>query len=395
MIREINRLQRQNKSLDQQNDSLRTKNDWIEQIMRALKNDDQGAEIIQRLKRGESHRAIVEWLGRPMTRSTQNLTPASEVQLGEALEDYRRRLIDDHDPCYWITVTSDGSLINHLITLYMTWIHPVHMLIDENSFLLSFRECLDTHCSDALVNAICALSCQLLHNGWDDDEETKMGIDNLGLEFMVEVRALMKTADPLSMTTCQTYAIMFLVELGLGKGLAATAHLRLAVEILAERKTMFDSEEIASWGILSLHTYVVETLRDRHGRANFDSAWSGLTYQKPIMAMSSRVSVFREVSFDRPELSWCFYRQPGDVDMAKRPGYALVTAFEHAKLLRLVHGAILALCGTTGRVTALEISQMYDRFVQWMELLPEHIRAVSEEDDPVPHVIFLQCVPRG
>lgn len=261
MIREIRRLERQNKALDEQNDSLQRKNDWIEQIMRALKNDDQGAEIVQKLKRGESHRTIVEWLGRPMTRSTQNLTPASEVQLGKALEDYRRRLIENHDPCYWVTVTRDGSLINHLISLYMTWIHPVHMLIDENSFLLSFHDCLDTHCSDALVNAICALSCQLLHHGWDDDEETKMGIDNLGLKFMEEVRNLMKTADPLSMTTCQTYAIIFLVELGLGKGQAATAHLRLAVEILAVRKTTFGSEEIASWGILSLHTYVVETLR--------------------------------------------------------------------------------------------------------------------------------------
>lgn len=111
------------------------------------------------------------------------------------------------------------------------------------------------------------------------------------------------------------------------------------------------------------------------------------------MAMSSHVAVFRDVSFDQPEVPWCVYRQPGDVETAKRPGYALITAFEHAKLFRLVHGAILALCGTNGRVTALQISQRYDRFIQWMELLPDSIRAVSREDDPVPHVIFLQCVP--
>lgn len=229
--------------------------------MRALKNDDRGAEIIRRLKRGESHRNIVEWLGRPMTRITQNLTPASDLKLGQAIEDYRRRLIDDHDPCYWISVTSDGNLINHLISLYMTWIHPAHMLIDETTFLLSFHDCLDTHCSDSLVNAICALSCQLLHNGWDDDEETKDGIDSLGLQFMDEVRSLTKTADPYSMTTSQTYAVMFLVELGLGKGQAATSHLRLAVEILAVRQPMFDSDEAASWGILSLHSYVVRAPR--------------------------------------------------------------------------------------------------------------------------------------
>lgn len=267
MVREIHRLQRENESLGEQNDSLGEKNDWIEQIMRALKNDDRGTEIIRKLRRGESHRSIVEWLGRPMTRSTQNLTPASDFQLGQAIEDYRRRLIINHDPCYWTNVTSDGSLINHLISLYMTWIHPAHMLIDENKFLASFRDCLDTDCSGSLVNAICALSCHLLHHGWDDNEETKSGIDSLCLQFIDEVRSLTKTADRSSMTTCQTYAIMFLVELGLGKGQAATSHLRLAVEILAARQPRFEenrfsgSDEVASWGILSLHTCVFRSLR--------------------------------------------------------------------------------------------------------------------------------------
>lgn len=268
MVREIHRLQKENESPGEQNDTLGAKNEWIEQITRALKIDDRGAEIIRKTKRGESHRSIVEWLGRPMTRSTQNLTPASDFQLGQAIEDYRRGLIENHDPCYWTNVTRDASLINHLISLYMTWIHPTHMLIDENQFLLSFHDCLDTHCSGSLVNAICALSCRLLHNGWDDDGETKGGIDSLCLQFMDEVGSLTKTADRYSMTTCQTYAVMFLVELGLGKSQAATAHLRLAVEILAVRQPMFeeepfsDSDEVASWGILSLHTYVV---RELHG----------------------------------------------------------------------------------------------------------------------------------
>jgi hypothetical protein len=267
MVREIHRLQKENESLGEQNGSLGEKNDWIEQIMRSLKNDDRGTEIIRRLKRGESHRSIVEWLGRPMTRSTQDLTPSSDSQLVQALEDYHRNLIENHDPCYWTNVTSDRSLIEHLISLYLTWIHPAHMLIDENEFLGSFRDCLDTHCSASLVNAICALSCHLLHHGWDDDDDTKSGIDSLCHQFMDEVRSLMKIADPVSMTASQTYAVMFLVELGLGKGQAATAHLRLAVEILAlkqpkfEQKSFSNSEEVASWGILSLHTCVMKSQR--------------------------------------------------------------------------------------------------------------------------------------
>ena len=266
MVREIHRLQKENESLGEQNDSLGARNQWIEQIMRSLKNDDRGTEIIQRLRRGESHRSIVEWLGRPMTKSPPDHSPMSDLQLGQEMEDYRRRLIINHDPRYWINVTSDASLINHLISLYMTWIHPTHMLIDETNFLVSFRDCLDTHCSGSLVNAMCALSCHLLHNGWDDDEETKVGIDSLCLQFMDEARLLIKTADPLSMTTCQTYAIMFLVELGSGNGQAATSHLRLAVEILTTRQPDFEetpyseSDEMVAWGILSLHAWVIDSL---------------------------------------------------------------------------------------------------------------------------------------
>lgn len=96
---------------------------------------------------------------------------------------------------------------------------------------------------------------------------------------------------------------------------------------------------------------------------------------------------------DQPEAPWCFYRQPGDAGTAKRPGHALITAFEHAKLFSLVHESILICCGTKGRVTAHALSRLYDQHLQWMKALPETIRGVREEDDPLPHVLFLQCVP--
>lgn len=129
------------------------------------------------------------------------------------------------------------------------------------------------------------------------------------------------------------------------------------------------------------------------GRTNLDSAWSGLTYQKPSAPMLSHASVFRDVSLDQPEAPWCFYRQPGDAGTAKRPGHALLTAFEQAKLFSFVHETIVVYCGTHGRVKALALSRMYDQYLRWMEALPETIRVVKEEDDPLPHVIFLQCVP--
>ena len=265
MIREIQRLQRKSDFLEEEKDSLWEKNSWIEQIMRSLQNDGQDIEIIGRLKRGESHKDIAEWLGRPLLGSqTQAMSPTTEHNISQAIEQYHRNLIDNHDPRFWTNVSTQAELIEHLIKLYFTWIHPVHMLFDQEHFMASFRDCVDSYCSPALVNIICAMSCHLLHDTRDDDEETQSGIESLRTDFMNESKSLLKHADFEKMTSIQTYAIMFLVEVGCGHGLKADAHLRLAMESLIAKKTSehsSEAEEVAAWGILTLHRYVANPRR--------------------------------------------------------------------------------------------------------------------------------------
>ena len=76
--------------------------------------------------------------------------------------------------------------------------------------------------------------------------------------------------------------------------------------------------------------------------------------------------------------------------MTNRPSQALVTAFEHAKLFRLVHETILSICGKHDRVTAYELSRLYDGYLGWMEDLPQSIREVDGKPEALPHVLFLQ-----
>ncbi len=260
MVREIQRLQRKNQHLEEEKDSLGEKNNRIEKIMLSLENDGQGTEIIDRLKRGESHRTIAEWLGRPLVGSkTLDLSPTTEYQISQAIEQYHENLVNNHDPRYWTNVSPKAELIEHLIKLYFTWIHPVHMMLDEERFLSSFKECSDVYCSSALVNIICAMACHLLHDTWDDDEQTKSGIESLRTQFINESRSLIKDAPFAKMTSIQTYAIMFLVEVGSGHGLIASSHLRLAVESLSGKQTAEQSseaEEVTAWGILTLQMYV-------------------------------------------------------------------------------------------------------------------------------------------
>lgn len=256
MVREIQRLQRKNESLEEEKDNLGEKNDRIEQIMLSLKEDGHGTEIIRRLKQGETHQAIAEWLGRPLTAVT-NLSSISEHQLSEAIEKYHRGLIDKHDPRFWTNVTMDVDLIEHLIALYLTWIHPAHMLFDESHFVASFKSCSDMYCSTSLVNAICAMSCHLLHPDSDNLAETQAATKSLRDQFLEEAREEMRAADRQKMTAIQTYAIMFLAEMGSGNSQLATGHLRAATESLTNKhrtEQSRESEEVASWGIIALHT---------------------------------------------------------------------------------------------------------------------------------------------
>ena len=104
MIQEIRRLQRENEDLETQRDSLEEENAWVEQIMGSLKDDGLYVEIINRLKRGESHQVIAEWLGRPLV-SEHELSPDFSSRLNIAINKYHRDLVDNEDPRYWTSVT--------------------------------------------------------------------------------------------------------------------------------------------------------------------------------------------------------------------------------------------------------------------------------------------------
>ena len=257
-MREIHRLQQEKEDLKDQTSSLAAENGWIIQMIWSLKDDKQCVEIVHRLKRGESHISIVEWLGRPFMKE-DTLSSTSEYNLTSAIQAYHQGFIENKDPRYWTSVTTDVSLIEHLLALYLTWVHPVHMLFEETPFMTCLRRCEDNYCSAALVNIVCAMSCHLLHNTWGGDDTARPIILSLRSRFLEESRILLKDGPVLKMTTIQTHAIMFLIEVSMGDGLLATSHLRLATESLVAKRgaeQSHEAAEVASWGIFTLHTYV-------------------------------------------------------------------------------------------------------------------------------------------
>ena len=242
---------------------LQEKNNWVEQILRAISTDDNGLEIIERLKNGESYRIVAERLGRPPFAEVEDLSPTSQRQLTHALMDYEMDTAGARDSesgirhdGEWTSVTNDHDFIDHLFALYFTWVHPVHMLFSRNHFLSSYRNQSNVYCTSSLVNAICAMGC--LFMGEKGKYSTQDGFDPevLRKKFMDESRSLIKPEHYNKRTIVQTFAVMFLVELGQGQGARASSYIRLAgdaMNSLRDNSYSTEAMEVTKWGIYALN----------------------------------------------------------------------------------------------------------------------------------------------
>ncbi|MCJ1388678.1 hypothetical protein MMC18_001527 [Xylographa bjoerkii] len=376
---------------------LREKNTWVDQILKAIRTSE-GGEILKRLKNGETYEAISQSLERPPFPGFASLSPKSQIQLTKAIAEFGMdlagernagALVEGHG---WTNVTHNEDLIDHLLALYFTWVHPVYMIFSENHFMASFKNRSDLYCTKALVSAILAMACHLFDVG--DDASLWPGVDPeyLRSRFLDEARTLLPKDDRPKMTTIQTLALIFLVELGNGRGSRASHYIRLAADSLTtrlEHHYSTEAMEITRWGIYSLNV-----------------AWSGLTYQIPNIQATTEIAaeeVFRYVIMDNHDGLWRFYRHAGDyAETSEHPSSAILVASAKAKLMRLVHKSIHLLYDSRDeRITANVLLKQYRAYLDWERALPDPIAlphgisSAIELEELVPHVLSLQETADG
>jgi len=209
--------------------SLEAKDHMTQQILRALSADQHVPEILQRLRSGESHDKIAEWLAPLEAFEVQS--PIGSLHSTAELSDHE--MGGTSSSFLWTSVTSDSSILDHLFQLYFAWVHPVHTLFSEGHFVDSFRNQSQTYCSSVLVNAMCALACHLHSNSDPDD------IEQLGHNFSDAARSEIHPHDR-SVTTIQAFAVMFLVDCARGRSLRAASYLRVANSGLLNVRFMAD-----------------------------------------------------------------------------------------------------------------------------------------------------------
>ena len=103
--------------------------------------------------------------------------------------------------------------------------------------------------------------------------------------------------------------------------------------------------------------------------------------------------IFHNVQMDGDDRVWRFYRHPGDNrELPYRPSHAIITAWQQARLFTIINETINLYCGARGEVSATKVLEVYARYLAWKEDLPDIIANISEDKQPLPHILFLQYV---
>ena len=221
------------------------------------------------LRAGETHQAIAHWLVRENpTFGNSGSEPAvhsrvvSIVKLFETQcqeEDVLHGIDSDKAEIPWTNVTTNRKFIGHLLDLYFTWVHPVHMLFSETEFKKDFEDRRQRRCSASLLNAICAMACNLVGTENVIHPETETDMATLRHGFRAEARRHLLPETYSLITSIQTFAVMYLVELSSGRAQSATGYLRSAIDNLKPFNSLRyseEAEELTFWGIRTMHTYV-------------------------------------------------------------------------------------------------------------------------------------------
>lgn len=282
LIREIETLRGDNTSLlgqnkemaetamdlENRNKGLQETSDWQKIILDTIGSNGHDREIIRRLRAGESHQSIADWLSQldTLSRDLQQV-PVSQRSLIDVVGSIERHYqedglgninsVDASPSIPWTTVCSSAILIGHLLDLYFAWVHPFHMLFSELDFKRDFRMHAEVYCSTSLVNAICAMACHLLESEVVDDQISGVDASTLCQAFMDDARASLHPNNFHHMTSIQTFAVMYLVDLGSGKAQNASKYLRTAVDSLKlnhEHEQSAEAIELSTWGIHTLNT---------------------------------------------------------------------------------------------------------------------------------------------
>ena len=252
---------------------LNESNDWRGDILKIIGSSGHDSEIIHRLRGGQSHQQIAEWihqeipefkdlavsLGKPRSLSEVVRISEADSEDGEG-DPHLDGLMLSNRP--WTDVSSDSRMISRLLDLYFAYVHPVHLLFSEWDFKRCFQVNDLIYCSRPLVSSMCAMACYLHENkpvgdGRFVDLEATIKTATLRKGFLDEAKRTLQASKYKLLTSVQSFAIMHLIEMSSGRTSKALGYLEAALDGLSaidESPQSQESKELTYWGLRNLKT---------------------------------------------------------------------------------------------------------------------------------------------
>ena len=145
----------------------------------------------------------------------------------------------------WTRLTSDGKLVQHLLTLYFCWEYPTFVSFSKEHFLRDFQEGRQRYCSPILVNAVLALGCRFssrpMTRANPNDPYTS------GDHFFKESQRLLNLeTGQHKLTTIQALGIMSVREASCGRDSESRYYAGQAMRLVVEmelHRDHFESDE--------------------------------------------------------------------------------------------------------------------------------------------------------
>ncbi|KAH6704353.1 hypothetical protein BKA61DRAFT_188076 [Leptodontidium sp. MPI-SDFR-AT-0119] len=351
---------------------LRAKDHMTEQILQALSTNEKVPEILERLRNGNTYDSIVEWLGRSPLVDFESLSPRESHHSAYEPSDHEMGGVGASKP-FWTAVASDTAILDHLFQLYFAWIHPVHTLFSEGRFADSYGRRLESYCSSALVNSVCALACSL-HSAVNEDEAD---YERLGVEFSDAARKSLELDDS-RLTTIQAFAVMHLVDCARGNALRAAAYVRISTLCLPRATYQENDGFVESWKA---------TVR---GIRNLNIEWAQMTFQAPPIVESAAYYSIEEVDAILDNGNWYHYRFAKEQPEARRSLLA-TTNREKSKLNAILQDIATMIYSQRGpSISARQFLYQYGRLRAWREELPDELGNFEDSNQHVlPHVLYL------
>lgn len=176
-----------------------------------------------------------------------------------------------HQPvASWTTVTSDQSIIVHLLNMYFTWHYPYFTTLSKSLFLRDFalgkptdeRASSRSYCSSLLVNAILALGCH-----FTSIPEARLDPTNpatAGDHFFKEAKRLILENDEHEkpkLTTVQALALMSVREAGCGREAKGWVYSGMSFRMAFDVGLNLDSGALTANMDLSLDEQAIDARR--------------------------------------------------------------------------------------------------------------------------------------